>query len=71
MGLKIKGQQINEMSHADNKVVIAKTEAQMQMMINRMNSPGLKYGMKIKAGKTKVMQFTKDDNKEVQIKIGM
>ena len=67
IGLMINSDKINEVSYADGKVVIAKTEVQIQKMIDRINSTGLKYGMKINTDRTKVMKFTKDDNKEVQI----
>ena len=69
MELKINSEKINRISYANDKVAIVKIEAQMQKMIDQISSTGQKYGMKINAGKTKVMQFTKDDDKEVQIKI--
>lgn len=37
-------------------------------MIDGIN--GLKYGMEINTGKIKIIKFTKDNNKVVQIKIG-
>ena len=65
MKLKINSEEMNEINYADDNVVIAKTKAQMQDLIDLISSAGLKYGMKINASKTKITKFTKDDIKEV------
>ena len=70
MGLKINGKKLNEISYADDKVLIAESEAQMQRMIDRVKNAGLKYCMKINVNKTKIMKFSKNDDKKVRIKVG-
>lgn len=65
MGGKINGKRINEISYADDKVILAEKK-----MIDQNNSAELTYGMKISAGKTKVIKFTRNDDNEVKIKIG-
>ena len=69
MVLKINGKKINSISNANNKAVIAKTEAPVRRIIDSINSVGLKHGMKINSGKTKVIKFAIGDNKEARIKI--
>lgn len=49
MSLKINGQRINEISYADDEVVIAETEAPMQKMIDKINRAEIKLEMKINA----------------------
>ena len=39
----------------------------MQKMIGQINSASLKYGMKVKAGETGVMKFSKDHSKVIQM----
>ena len=50
--------------YVDDKVVIAEIERQVQKVIHQINSIDLKYGIKINAGKTKVMKFTNDQEIE-------
>ena len=59
-GFKIKGQIINQISYADDKVIIARTAQQLQRMVRQLDREGRKYGMKINTSKTKVMVLGKN-----------
>lgn len=69
-GFKVGGQRINSISYADDKVVIAETQGQLQCMINNLNKRGKNMGMTINTKKTKVMVIGKEEHNEpLQIKL--
>lgn len=69
IGFKINGKVINNISYADDRVIIAETEEQMQRMLDIINKEGKKYGMKINTEKTKIMKFSKSISSDVKVKI--
>lgn len=58
-GFKINGKNIGSISYADDKVMIAETPQQLQRMVHRLTTESAKYGMRINASKTKVMQIAR------------
>jgi hypothetical protein len=56
--IKIKGQVIRTAKYADDLVLLAKKEAVLYGMTERLNETGTCYGMEMKEGKTKVMRIS-------------
>ena len=57
-GIKIEGQVIRTAKYADDLVLLAKEEAILQGMIERLTETGTCYGMEMNEGKTKVMRIS-------------
>ena len=56
---KIGGRLINTIKYADDLVVLAKNQKQLQLMMNKLVETGKKYGMEINTEKSKVMRISK------------
>ena len=52
---KTGGRVINDIKFADDAAITAKTQEELQEMVNRLVDAGRKYGMKIKIDKLQVM----------------
>ena len=53
---KIGGRIINKVRFADDMVIIAKTQEELQDMVNRLFYTGRKYGMEINIYKSQIMR---------------
>ncbi|KAI8436544.1 hypothetical protein MSG28_010075 [Choristoneura fumiferana] len=60
-GVMINGRVINNLRYADDTVLIASTEAELQLMVNRVNECSLRAGLRMNVSKTKVMVITKKE----------
>ena len=60
--IKIEGQVICTVKYADDLVLLAKEEAVLQDMIERLTETGTCYGMEMNVGKTKVMKISKQSS---------
>jgi len=56
---RVRGQVIHTVKYADNLVLLAKAEAVLQSMIERLVDVGRCYGMEMNVGKTKVMRISR------------
>ena len=58
-GIKIGGTPINNLRYADDTVLVAETEEDLQEIFNEVNRIGKTYDMKMNAKKTKTMLLSK------------
>lgn len=58
-GINIGGQRINNLRYADDIVIVAETEEQLQSIANSVHTTCTKYKLKINARKTKSMVFSR------------
>ena len=65
---KIRGRIINKVRFQDDMTIIAKTQEELQDMVNRLVDTGRKYGMEININKSRVMRVSKS-SESLQIKI--
>ena len=69
-GVTIGGTQINNLRYADDTVLLADSEENLQNMMNKVNEVGKLYNMKMNAKKTKAMVISRNENKpKVNIKV--
>ncbi|GFS05853.1 endonuclease-reverse transcriptase [Elysia marginata] len=61
-GILINGVNINNIRHADDTVILAESEEQLQAMLDRIVAKCKEYGMEINAKKTKTMHIGMDSN---------
>ena len=69
-GIKVNGVTITNIRYADNTIIIAETEHNLQVMITRLNETCKIYGMELNAKKTKVMVIGKFPGTKIQITSG-
>ncbi len=70
-GFRVNGKRINNITYADDKVLIAETPQQLQRMVSKLASESEKVDMRINAGKTKVMRISrKQPIRPLKIHIG-
>lgn len=60
-GIVIGGEQIKSIKYADDQAVMAQTEEELQIMLERISRAGQDHGMRINIGKTKVMKIGKEE----------
>ena len=65
---KIGGRIINKTRFADDTALIAKTQEQLQNMLNGLVDTGRKYGMEIDIDKSQVLRVCRSDE-SLQIKV--
>ncbi len=58
-GIKIGGTTIHNLRYADDTVLLAETEEDLQEILNEVNSIGKTFDMKMNAKKTKTVKFPK------------
>ena len=69
-GIKIGGTTINNLRYADDTVLLAETEEDLQEILNEVNRIGKTFDMKMNAKKTKTMFVSKDlTSTKVSVKI--
>jgi Reverse transcriptase (RNA-dependent DNA polymerase). len=59
--LKIGGRIINKVRFADDTGIIAKTQEELQDMVNILVDTGRKYGMECKINKSEVMTVSRNN----------
>ena len=65
---KIRGRIIDKVRFANDIAIIAKTQEELQDMVNNLVDTGRKYGMEINIDKSQVMRVSRS-NKSLQIKV--
>ena len=65
---KIGGRIINKIRFANDTAIIAKTQEELQDMVNRLNDTGKKYGMEINIHKSQIMRVSRS-NESLQIRV--
>ena len=68
LDFKIGGRIINKVIFADDTAIIAKTQEELQDMVNRLFDTGRKYGMEININKSQLMRVSRS-NESLQIKV--
>ena len=61
-GIHIGGTTINNLRYADDTVLLAETEEDLQEILNEVNRIGKSFDMKMNGKKTKTMLVSKDVN---------
>ena len=69
-GVTINGVKINNLRYADDSIIIARNEKELNSMVNKLNRISNNYGLKINSSKTKFMVVSKRNNSHVELKIG-
>lgn len=62
-GIQVGEKHVKNLKYADDQAVLAKSERALQDMIDNINEAGKRFGMKINAGKTKVMKIGKSEGR--------
>uniref|UniRef100_A0A8D8R6E3 Craniofacial development protein 2 n=1 Tax=Cacopsylla melanoneura TaxID=428564 RepID=A0A8D8R6E3_9HEMI len=62
-GIQVGEEHVKNLKYADDQAVLAKSERALQDMIDNINEAGKRFGMKINAGKTKVMKIGKREGR--------
>ena len=68
-GIKMFGEYINNLRYADDTVLLAESEEELQTLVNAVKEGSLKYGLEMNTKKTKTMVIRKDINEVVNVKI--
>ena len=58
-GVNIGGYNINNLRYADDTVLLAENEEQLQKVVDQVNTSGKEYGMTMNSKKTKIMHITR------------
>ena len=65
-----KGRNLNNLRYADDTVLMAENEQQLQLIVDKVNQVGRLYGMEMNVKKTKTMVISKNSDKQtIKIKI--
>lgn len=62
-GVKVGDHKIKNIKYADDQAVLAESEEELQSMLINIHEAGIRYGMRINVGKTKVMKVGKTDQR--------
>ena len=66
-GVVIGGRTVKSVRFADDTAILAKTERELQLMLNNLNDTVEAYGMRINEKKTKVMKMSRSNKEEINI----
>ena len=69
-GIRIGGQNVNNVRYADDTVLIADSEDKLQRIIERVDAAGEELGLKINRGKTECMVISKGSAPTCNLSIG-
>ena len=61
-GVKIGGRNINSLRYADDTVLLAETEEDLQKIVHQVKRESESFGLLMNAKKTKTMVFSKSSN---------
>ena len=62
-GVCFNGRRIQTLRYADDTAVVADSELRLQAMMNKIQSKGEEFGMKLTEKKTMVMKINKEPNR--------
>ena len=68
-GVKICGEYINNLRYADDTVLIAESEEELQKLVNEVKERSLEYGLKMNTKKTKTMVVRRNVDEACRINI--
>jgi len=66
LGFRIEGRIVNNLRYADDVVLIATSESDLQELVDRVSTASVKASLSLNTEKTKVMMLSKDRMGEVQ-----
>lgn len=69
-GVKVNGRLINNLRYADDTVLIASSEQELQKIVDRVNVCSEKAGLELNVAKTKVMVVSTEKRKDAHIFVG-
>lgn len=70
LGIKVGGYRINNLRYADDTVLLAENEEDLQKIVDIINTSGKEYNMKMNAKKTKTMVISKrGDPTQIKIRV--
>ena len=67
--MKIAGEYINNLRYADDTVLIAESEEELQKLVNEVKERSLKYGLKMNTKKTKTMVIRRNVDEPCRVDI--
>ena len=70
-GIQVNGRRINNIRYADDTVLLASSEAGLQMLVNIVQTSSEKFGLKLNINKTKVMVMSKQSPNEPLLQSGL
>ena len=68
-GVKIAGEYINNLRYADDTVLIAESEEELQKLVNEVKERSLEYGLKMNTKKTKTMVIRRNVDEPCRVDI--
>ena len=68
-GININGQNITNIRYADDTIILAESEQQLQYMIDKLDATCEQYGMAMNAKKTKTMIVEKTPEKQCEVNV--
>ena len=70
-GIKLLGEYINNLRYADDTVLLAETEEELQKLVDAVKEGSLKFGLEMNTKKTKTMIIRRDinDGSKIEIKV--
>ena len=68
-GVNIGGHYINNLRYADDTVLFAENQEQLQKVVDQVNTSGKEYGMRMNSKKTKIMNITRNNPTKFEIKV--
>ena len=68
-GININGQNITNIRYADDTIILAESEQQLQHMIDKLDATCEQYGMAMNAKKTKTMIVEKTPEKQCEVNV--
>ena len=68
-GLNINGQDITNIRYADDTIILAESEQQLQHMIDKLGATCEQYGMAMNVKKTKTMIVEKTPEKQCEVNV--
>ena len=68
-GININGQNITNIRYADDAIILADSEQQLQHMIDKLNATCEQYGMAMNAKKTNTMIVEKTHEKQCEVNV--
>lgn len=68
-GIKINGKVVNNLRYADDTILIAATETDLQAIVNRVNESSERAGLSINISKTKIMVVSRNPNLNPNISV--
>ena len=69
IGVTVSGRRISNLRYADDIVLMAESQEELQELVDSVNNKGKEYGLKINSGKTKVMTFSKAGDLSCQLTV--